>query len=125
MLVALNYMRTYTVQEAVAAAFEIKQYDASRIITKLADPLIRCLPHPEKVFDMVKLAATMEEAEQLIPGLQVLIDASERQTRRLGGRRATEGVLFRQGPPTRLQGPVHGGCRTACCCIKPGTFQVA
>ena len=82
MLVALNYMRTYTVQEAIAASFGIKQYDVSRIITKLSGPLIRCLPHPKKVFDMVKLAATMEEAEQLIPGLQVLVDASEQQTQR-------------------------------------------
>ena len=48
MLVALNYMRTYTVQEAIAASFGIKQYDVSRIITRLSGPLIRCLPHPEK-----------------------------------------------------------------------------
>ena len=82
MLVALNYMRTYTVREAVAAAFEIKQYDASRTMTGLADPPMRCLPRPEKVFDMVKLAATMEEAEQLIPGLRVFVDASEQQTQR-------------------------------------------
>lgn len=82
MLVALNYMRTYTVQEAVAAAFEIKQYDVSRIMTKLAGPLMRCLPHPEKVFDMINLAATMEEMGQTIPGLRVLVDASEQQTQR-------------------------------------------
>ena len=125
MLVALNYMRTYTVQEAIAASFGIKQYDVSRIITKLSGPLIRCLPHPKKVFDMVKLAATMEEAEQLIPGLQVLVDASEQQTQRPKEQRAAEEVLFRQGPPTHLQGSSTRGCKTACCCIKPNTFLAA
>ena len=70
-------MRTYTVQEAIAAAFEIEQYDVSRTITRLAGPLMRCLPHPEKVFDAIKLAATMEEMGQTVPRLRVLVDASE------------------------------------------------
>ena len=73
-------MRTYTVQKAVAACFGIKQYDVSRIITRLSGPLIRCLPHPERIFDTVKLATTREKAEQLMPGLQVLVNASKRQT---------------------------------------------
>ena len=60
---------------------------------------------------MVKMAATMEEAEQLIPGLRVFVDASEQADAATQGRRAAEGVLFRQGPPTHLQGPVHGGAR--------------
>ena len=51
----------------------------SRPIEQVA-PLVRqCIPIPAKIHDRAKRASTLEELEEILPGLRCLIDASEQQ----------------------------------------------
>ena len=76
------HCRTYATQDVAAEVFGVGQATVSRSIEEVA-PLVRqCVPIPARIHDRAKRASTLEELEEILPGLRCLIDASERQVQR-------------------------------------------
>ena len=81
-LLLLFYYRTYATQDVVAEIFGVGQATVSRSIDRMA-PLVRqYIPIPVKLHDRAKRVSTIEELEEILPGLRCLIDASEQQVQR-------------------------------------------
>lgn len=75
----LFYYRTYVTQILVGLVFSVGQATVSRDIANLEPVVKRCIPLPEKMHMAANKAKTVEDLEEIIPGLAVLIDASEQQ----------------------------------------------
>ena len=73
----LFYYRTYVTQILVGLVFGVGQATVSRDIANLEPVVRRCIPLPEKMHMAANKARTIEDLEEIIPGLAVLIDASE------------------------------------------------
>ena len=73
----LFYYRTYVTQILVGLVFGVGQATVSRDIANLEPTVKRCVPLPEKMHMAANKAKTIEDLEEIIPGLAVLIDASE------------------------------------------------
>ena len=73
----LFYYRTYTTQILVGMVFGVGQATVSRDIANLEPTVRRCVPLPEKMHMAANKAKTVEDLEEIIPGLAVLIDACE------------------------------------------------
>ena len=73
----LFYYRTYVTQILVGLVFSVGQATVSRDIANLEPVVRRCVPLPEKLHMAANKARTIEDLEEIIPGLAVLIDASE------------------------------------------------
>ena len=72
----------YATQDVAAEVFGVGQVTVSRSIEQVA-PLVRqCVPIPAKIHDRVKRASTLEELEEILPGLRCLVDASEQPIQR-------------------------------------------
>ena len=81
-LLLLFYYRTYATQDVAAGVFGVGQATVSRSIEEVA-PLVRqCVPIPARIHDRAKRASTLEELEEILPGLRCLVDASEQQVQR-------------------------------------------
>ena len=81
-LLLLFYYRTYATQDVVAEVFGVGQATASCSIEKVAPVVRQCIPIPARIHDSAKRASTLEELEEILPGLRCLIDASEQQVQR-------------------------------------------
>ena len=77
LLMLLFYYRTYVVQILAGMIFGVGQATVSRDITNLEPTVRQCVPLPEKIHMSANKAKTIEDLEEIIPGLAVLIDASE------------------------------------------------
>ena len=71
------HYRTYVVQILVGMVFGVGQATVSRDIANLEPTVRQCVPLPEKMHMSANNAKTIEDLEETIPGLAVLIDASE------------------------------------------------
>ena len=70
-------LRTYATQDVAAEVFGVGQATVSRSIEQVA-PLVRqCIPIPAKIHDRARWVSTLEELEEILPGLRCLVDASE------------------------------------------------
>ena len=79
---SLFYYRTYATQDVAAEVFGVGQATVSRSIEQVA-PLIRqCIPIPAKIHDRARRVSTLEELEEILPGLRCLVDASEQPIQR-------------------------------------------
>ena len=81
-LLLLFYYRTYATQDVAAEVFGVGQATVSRSIEEAAPVVRQCVPAPARIHDRTKRASTLEELEEILPGLRCLIDASERQVQR-------------------------------------------
>ena len=63
-------------------AFGVGQATASRSIDRIAPAVRQCVQIPARIHDRAKRASTLEELEEILPGLRCLIDASEQQVQR-------------------------------------------
>ena len=81
-LLLLFYYRTYATQDVAAEVFGVGQATVSRSIDQIAPVVRQCIPIPAKIHDRAKRASTLEELEEILPGLRCLIDASEQQVQR-------------------------------------------
>ena len=81
-LLLLFYYRTYATQDVAAEVFGVGQAAVSRSIEQIAPIVRQCVPIPAKIHAKAKKASTMEELEEIFPGLICLMDASEQQIRR-------------------------------------------
>ena len=81
MLLPFHY-RTYATQDVAAEVFGVGQATVSRSIDQIAPVVRQCIPLPARIHDRAKRASTIEELEEILPGLRCLIDASEQQVQR-------------------------------------------
>ena len=81
-LLLLFYYRAYATQDVAAEVFGVGQATVSRSIEQTAPPVKRCVSIPAKLHGKAKRASTIEELEELFPGLRYLVDASEQQVQR-------------------------------------------
>ena len=81
-LLLLFYYRTYATQDVAAEVFGVGQATVSRSIDQIAPVVRQCVPIPAKIHGRTKRASTLEELEEILPGLRCLIDASEQQVQR-------------------------------------------
>ena len=65
-----------------AEVLGVGQATVSRPIDQIAPVVRQCIPIPAKIHDRAKRASTLEELEEILPGLRCLIDASEQQAQR-------------------------------------------
>ena len=78
----LFYYRMYATQDVAAEVFGVGQATVSRSIEQVA-PLVRqCIPIPAKIHDRARRVSTLEELEEILPGLRCLVDASEQPIQR-------------------------------------------
>lgn len=77
LIMLLSYYRTYMTQNVEGLLFGTGQATVSRTITDLEPTVRRCIPIPQKVYAAANKARTLEDLEEIIPGLALLIDASE------------------------------------------------
>ena len=81
-MLLLFYYRTYVTQDVAAEVFGVGQATVSRSIDQIAPVVRQCIPIPARIHDRAKRASTIEELEEILPGLRCLIDASEQQVQR-------------------------------------------
>ena len=79
----LVYYRLYLTYTLAGFLFDLDQSNICRDIQKI-EPLIRkCLPHPQKIYNITKrLNTPPEEVEQYFPGFVAFIDCTEQQISR-------------------------------------------
>lgn len=81
-LLCLFYYRTYITQDVAAVYFGIGQATVSRSISHIAPAIRKTLPIPKNIEKRVKRISSVEELEEVFPGLVSLLDASEQQVQR-------------------------------------------
>ena len=81
-LLLLFYYRTYATQDVAAEVFGVGQATVSRSIEQIAPVVKKCVPIPAKLYARSKRVSTVEELEELFPGLVALVDASEQPIQR-------------------------------------------
>ena len=81
-LLLLFYYRTYVTQDVAAEIFGVGQATVSRSIEQIAPVVKKCVPIPAKLYARSKRVSTVEELEELFPGLVALVDASEQPIQR-------------------------------------------
>ena len=75
----LFYYRTYATQDVGAEVFGVGQVAASRYIGQIAPVVRQCVPIPARIHNPARRISTLNEPEEILPGLRCLIDASEQQ----------------------------------------------
>ena len=76
-LILLVYYRLYITYTLTGFLFDLDQSNICRDIQKI-DPLIRkCVPIPQKLYNMTKRLKTPEEFEKYFPGFLAFIDSTE------------------------------------------------
>ncbi len=83
-LLVLFYYRTYTTQDLLALTFHVGQASVSRSMGALEPSIRQCVPLPSKIYFDIKATRTLDDLEEIIPGMTALIDASEQQIQRPG-----------------------------------------
>ena len=81
-LLLLSYYRAYATQDVAAEVFGVGQATVSRSIEQIAPVVKKCVPIPAKLYAKSKRVSTVEELEELFPGLVALVDASEQPIQR-------------------------------------------
>ena len=74
---ALMYCRTYLTQDGMTYLFGLGQGSISRNIALLVPVIRRSVPLPQKIYQKARRATTVEDLEELFPGMIALTDASE------------------------------------------------
>ena len=106
-MLLLFYYRTYVTQDVAAEVFGVGQATVSRSIDQIASVVRQCIPIPAKIHDRAKRASTIEDLEEILPGLRCLIDASEQQVQRPKRKDMEKVPLFWQGREAHGQGTVR------------------
>ena len=78
-LMILVYYRLYITYTLAGFLFDLDQSNVCRDIQKI-EPLIRkCIPIPQKIYNITKRFQTPEEVEQYFPGFLAFVDSTEQQ----------------------------------------------
>ena len=78
-----------------------------RVIQKIERLIRRCLPIPQKLYEVTKRLKTKEEVEKYFPGFMAFTDCTEQPIPRPKNRMKRRAVLFRQEEKTHSQESVY------------------
>ena len=79
LLMLLTYYRLYVTSTLTGFLFDLGQTNVLKDI-RMLEPAVRAvLPLPEKVYRKARKIRTMEELEEMFPGLRAIVDATEQE----------------------------------------------
>ena len=75
----LVYYRLYITYTLTGFLFDLDQSNVCRDIQKIENLVRKCVPIPQKTYNITKRLKTPEEVEQYFPGLLSFTDSTEQQ----------------------------------------------
>lgn len=81
----LVYYRLYITYTLAGFLFDLDQSTICRDIQKIESLIRKCIPIPQKIYNITKRLRTVDEVEQYFPGFISFIDSTEQQIPRLTG----------------------------------------
>ena len=78
-LMLLVYYRLYITYTLAGFLFDLDQSNVSRDIQKIESLIRKCVPIPQKTYNITKRLKTPEEVEQYFPGFLSFVDSTEQQ----------------------------------------------
>ena len=75
----LVYYRLYITYTLAGFLFDLDQSNICRDIQKIERLIRKCVPIPQKIYNITKRLKTPEEVEQYFPGFLSFIDSTEQQ----------------------------------------------
>ena len=78
-LMLLVYYRLYITYTLAGFLFDLDQSNVCRDIQKIEKLVRKCVPIPQKKYNITKRLKTPEEVEEYFPGLLSFIDSTEQQ----------------------------------------------
>jgi hypothetical protein len=78
-IMLLVYYRLYITYTLAGFLFDLDQSNICRDIQKIESLMRKCLPIPQKIYNITKRLKTSEEVEQYFPGFLSFIDCTEQQ----------------------------------------------
>ncbi len=86
-LMILVYYRLYTTYTLAGFLFDLDQSNVCRDIRKIESLIRKCVPIPQKLYNITKRFQTPEEVEKYFPGFLAFIDCTEQQIPRPADKR--------------------------------------
>ena len=78
-LMLLVYYRLYITYTLAGFLFDLDQSNICRDIQKIERLVRKCIPIPQKIYNITKRLRTLDEVEQYFPGFISFIDSTEQQ----------------------------------------------
>ena len=78
-LMLLVYYRLYITYTLAGFLFDLDQSNVCRDIQKIERLIRKCIPIPQKIYNITKRLRTADEVEQYFPGFISFIDSTEQQ----------------------------------------------
>ncbi len=78
-LMPLVYYRLYITYTLTGFLFDLDQSNVCRDIQKIESLIRKCVPIPQKTYNITKRLKTPEEVEKYLPGFMAFIDCTEQQ----------------------------------------------
>ena len=75
----LVYYRLYITYTLTGFLFDLDQSNVCRDIQKIESLIRKCVPIPQKTYNITKRLKTPEEVEEYFPGFLSFIDSTEQQ----------------------------------------------
>ncbi len=75
----LIYYRLYITYTLTGFLFDLDKSNVCRGIQKIESLIRKCIPLPQKLFNMTKRLQTPEDVEKYLPGFMAFIDCTEQQ----------------------------------------------
>jgi hypothetical protein len=75
----LIYYRLYITYTLAGFLFDLDQSNICRDIQKIEGLIRKCVPLPQKLYNITKRLQTPEEVEKYFPGFMAFIDSTEQQ----------------------------------------------
>ena len=76
-LILLVYYRLYITYTLAGFLFDLDQSNICRDIQKIESLIRKCVPIPQKIYNITKRLKTLQEVEKYFPGFMAFIDSTE------------------------------------------------
>ena len=93
-LMLLVYYRLYITYTLAGFLFDLDQSNVCRDIQKIEGLVRKCVPIPQKTYNITKRLQTPEEVEQYFPGLLSFTDCTEQQIPRPEDKRRRKDTIL-------------------------------
>ena len=103
----LVYYRLYITYTLAGFLFDLDQSNICRDIQKIERLIRKCLPIPQKIYNLTKRLQTLDEIEQYFPGFISFIDSTEQQIPRPVDKKK-QNILFWQEKKTYYKETDYG-----------------
>ena len=104
----LVYYRLYITYTLAGFLFDLDQSNICRDIQKIENLIRKCIPIPQKLYNITKRLQTTEEVEKYFPGFLAFIDSTEQQIPRPIDNKKRKSILFRQKEKTYCKDTIYG-----------------